>query len=274
MKIFAAAIVALSIVAADIAAQSGARGRGQMPTESGVVDFAALKGDDVVEFEQGGVISDNALALMLNGLKSMRLDGPPDRDPVKSASQFLRGLGRLERRDLIGPLSQFVATPALSDAAYLGLALTLRANVTPDQPDEEIARAVNGIISSAPPAILGQLPYSTVEQFEAAQSRLAAMLEDVKAPRATAARALEALARRNRKLGRLSDETLALLRKGAAWELPVMSRTADEPLARESFAALMAAGVVDGPLLADALGPDSPLYRRLAAVALFGTGTT
>ena len=274
MKIFAAALVALSIVAADIAAQSGARGRGQPPNDFGAVDFAALKGDAVVDFEQGGVISDNALALMLSGLKSMRLDGPPDRDPVKSASQFLRGLGRFERRDLIGPLSQFVATPGLSGAAYLGLALTLRANVTPDQPDEEIARAVNGIVSSAPPAILGQLPYSTVEQFEAAQGRLAAMLEDVKAPRAIAARALEALARRNRKLGRLSDETLALLKKGAAWELPVMSRTADEPLARESFAALMAAGVVDGPLLAEALGADSPLYRRLGAFALFGTGTT
>jgi len=43
MKIFAAAIVALSIVAADTAAQSGARGRGQAPNDSGAVDFAALK---------------------------------------------------------------------------------------------------------------------------------------------------------------------------------------------------------------------------------------
>ena len=65
MKIFAAAIVALSIVAAETAAQSGARGRGQAPNDSGAVDFAALKGDDVVDFEQGGVISDNALTLML-----------------------------------------------------------------------------------------------------------------------------------------------------------------------------------------------------------------
>ena len=53
-----------------------------------------------------------------------------------------------------------------------------------------------------------------------------------------------------------------------------MSKPADEPLARESFAALMAAGVVDGPLIAEALGEDSPLYRRLGAFALFGTGAT
>ena len=45
MNIFAAALVALSIVAADIAAQAGARGRGQPPNDSGAVDFAALKGD-------------------------------------------------------------------------------------------------------------------------------------------------------------------------------------------------------------------------------------
>jgi cyclophilin family peptidyl-prolyl cis-trans isomerase len=274
MRIFAAALVALSLVAADIAAQSGARSRSQTPADFGVVDFAALKDDDFTNLEQDGIVSDNALALVLNGIRSAGPREPADRDPAKTAALLLRGLGRLERRDLIGPLSQFVSMPALSDAAYLGLALTLRANVRPDQPDEEIARAVSSLVSSAPPAILGQLPYSTVEQFEIAQARLAAMLEDFKAPRATAARALEALARRNRKLGRLSDEALTLLKKGAAFELPAMSKPGDELLARESFAALMAAGVVDGPLIAEALGDDSPLYRRLGALALFGTGAT
>ena len=39
-------------------------------------------------------------------------------------------------------------------------------------------------------------------------------------------------------------------------------------------AALMAAGVVDRERIADALGEDSPLYRRLGAFALFGAGTT
>src|SRR4029450_9053785 len=128
-----------------------------------------------------------------------------------------------------------------SETAALALALTLRAHARPEQPEPEIAAAVSQLVTTAPPAILGQLPYSAVEPFEIAQTRLAAMLVDFKAPRATAARALEALARRNRKLGRLSDDTLALLKKGASWELPAMTRPADEPLARESFAAPLAA---------------------------------
>ena len=143
------------------------------------------------------------------------------------------------------PLTRFVPDPATTATAHLALALTLRANARPDQPDAEITQAVTSLIPTAPPAILGQLPFSTPEQFEAAQARLAGLLDLPQGPRATAARALEALARRNRQLGSLSTDTLALLKKGAAWELPAMNKPADEPLARESFAALMAAGVVD-----------------------------
>ncbi len=64
------------------------------------------------------------------------------------------------------------------------------------------------------------------------------------------------------------------MKKGAAWQLPAMSRPADEPIARESFAALMAAGVVDAKLIEDALDESSALSRRLGAFALFGTGAT
>ena len=53
-----------------------------------------------------------------------------------------------------------------------------------------------------------------------------------------------------------------------------MSKPADEPIARESFAALMAAGVVDAKLIEDALDESSALYRRLGAFALFGAGAT
>jgi cyclophilin family peptidyl-prolyl cis-trans isomerase len=160
----------------------------------------------------------------------------------------------------------------LSADAELAAILALRASVRADQPDEAIRRAVDGLVTSAPPAVLGQLPYSTPEQLDAAQTRLAAILGSPRQPRAAAARALEALARRNRKLGRLSDETIGSLQKGAAWQLPGMSKPADDQLARESFAALMAAGVVDAPLIEAALAEQSPLYRRLGALALFGTG--
>jgi cyclophilin family peptidyl-prolyl cis-trans isomerase len=274
MRVLAAAIVGFCVVAAGVRAQTLMRGQGQLETDRGIADLGALRDDDA-RFEQNGVISDNALAVFLD---SFTRPAPSTRQGRGQAADprtyFLRGIGRLERRDLIAPLSRFVSSPTLGDTAYLALALTLRAHARPEQPDPEIAAAVSQLVTTAPPAILGQLPYSTLEQFETAQSRLAAMLEDFKAQRATVARALEALARRNRKLGRLSDETLALLKKGAAWELPIMSRTAEEPLARESFAALMAAGVVDAPLIAQALSADSPLYRRLGAFALFGTGST
>ena len=138
----------------------------------------------------------------------------------------------------------------------------------------EIRRAVDNLLPAAPPAVLGHLPYSSLDQFRAAESRLAALLELANAPRVTAARALEALARRNRKLAQLTGETLALLRKAAAAELPFMRMPDDEPLAREGFAALMAAGVVDAPLIEAALGDSTAGFRRLGAFALFGTGAT
>jgi hypothetical protein len=167
-----------------------------------------------------------------------------------------------------------VAAQSGDRTAHLAQALTLRANARPEQPDPEIAAAVSQLVTIASPAILGQLPYSTAEQLETAEARLAAILDDAKGPRAIAARGLEALARRNRKLGQLSNDTLALLKKGAAWQLPAMSKPADEAIARESFAALMAAGVVDAKLIEEALDETSALYRRLGALALFGTGAT
>jgi cyclophilin family peptidyl-prolyl cis-trans isomerase len=277
MKTLAAALVGLSIVAANVAAQTGALGRGTVAADSGSVDLASVPLEDL-DFEQSGMISDSGLKLVVQSMATFgrqRFVPPSARQQAHQERQNrLRGLGRLERRDLIGPLLGFVSDTETRQTAALALALTLRAHARSEQPDQEIAAAVSQLVPTAPAALLGQLPYSTVDQFEAAQARLAAILEDSKGPRATAARGLEALARRNRKLGRLSDETLALLKKGAAWELPAMNKPADEPLARESFAALMAAGVVDGPLIAEALGEDSPLYRRLGAFALFGTGAT
>jgi cyclophilin family peptidyl-prolyl cis-trans isomerase len=274
MRAVAAAVLGLCVIAADIGAQTRGRGRGAPPPEPGDVDLSALRDEDVVNFEQNGAISDKGLPLILNVVARTASAGGTGEEPDRTRAYLLRGLGRLERRDLITPISRFLPDSALSATAHLGLALTLRANASADEPDEEIARAVNSLVTTAPAAILGQLPYSTVDQFETAQGRLAAMLDDARGPRATAARGLEALARRNRKLGRLSDDTLDLLKKGARWELPVMKVPDDEPIARESFAALMAAGVLDAALIEAALGEDSAGFRRLGAFALFGTGAT
>lgn len=268
MRTVAAAIVGLCVVAAGLLAQTARQPRASRESEA--VEPTAR---NAVPFEDAGVITDAELAPLFRFLRSSinaRMNPPT----VELIQKQVRALGRLERRDLISSLSALVADARLSESTHLALALTLRAHARPDQPDEEIARVVSGLVVTAPAAILGQLPYSTTDQFEAAQARLAAMLESSQAPRATAARALEALARRNRKLGRLSDDTLSLLRKGMAWELPYMKVPDDEPIARESFAALMAAGVVDAPLIEAALGESSAQIRRLGALALFGTGAT
>jgi cyclophilin family peptidyl-prolyl cis-trans isomerase len=277
MRTLAAAVIGLTVVAAGVAAQWGGRGRGIHPTDFGPANLDDLRAEDLA-FEETGAISDAGLRLILQTIASfdrVRFTTPEARaQGERVRKDNLRGLGRLERRDLIEPLSRFLSVPALSETGHLALTLTLRAHASAETPDDEIARTVSGLIGSAPPVILGQLPYSSREQFESAENRLAAMLDDSRAPRATAARALEALARRNRRLGSLSSETLALLKKGAKWELPNMTPPGGEPLARESFAALMAAGVVDAELIEAALGEDSPQLRRLGAFALFGTGAT
>jgi cyclophilin family peptidyl-prolyl cis-trans isomerase len=278
MRALAAAVVGVMMLAADLSGQTSVRGQGTLSAESGSLDLSALRDEDAL-FEQNGVISANGLAFMLDSIDrlgelSAKANARSRREANLIRQTTVRGLGRLERRDLIGPLLQFTDDPVLSETAHLAILLTLRANSRQDQQPEEIRRAVSSLVTTAPPAVLGQLPFSTVEQFETAEARLALVLDSPQGQRAAAARALEALARRNRKLGRLSDETLALLKKAAVWELPVMNRPADEPLARDSFAALMAAGVVDAALIETALGQSSPLYRRLGAFALFGTGAT
>lgn len=270
MKTLAAALVGLCVVAAGVTTQSQSRGRGTVPTESGPADLPVLSAGDLA-FEERGFISDSELAVIVNAITRSKPGNP---EPNRTRRMLLRGLGRLEQRSLIYPIALRLSDPSLSDTAHLGLALTLRANVPPEGPDEEIKRWVDLIVGTAPAPVLGQLPYSTIEQFQKAETRLAAMLDEANGPRAQAARGLEALARRNRKVSPLSPDTIALLKKGARRELPVMRAADDESIARESFAALMAAGAIDAPLIEAALGEESAQFRRLGALALFGAGAT
>ena len=52
MKVVAAALLGLCVIAADVGAQSSGRGRGAPPPESGAVDMAAPRDEDVVNFER------------------------------------------------------------------------------------------------------------------------------------------------------------------------------------------------------------------------------
>src|SRR5688572_13920532 len=191
MRTAAAILLVLCVAAAGALAQTARQPRASRESEA--VEATAR---DAVPFEDSGVITDAELAPLSRFLRSSinaRMNPPT----VELIQRQVRALGRLERRDLIPSLSAWVADARLSESTHLALALTLRAHARPDQPDEEIARVVSGLVVTAPAAVLGQLPFSTTDQFEAAQARLAPMLESPQAPRATAARALETLARRN-----------------------------------------------------------------------------
>ena len=183
----------------------------------------------------------------------------------------LRALGRLERRDLIPVLRGALGDAVLRPTAELGLLLTLRAHARP-QPDSQLEEAVDFLISlPASPVILGQLPYSRPDQFAAAEQRLRALLDDPHGPRPAAARGLESLARRNRRLGALGEETLELLERGATWTLPLMIKPDHQPLAFYSMAALLAAGVMNAELVGAAFRQDDPEVRLLGAQALGGS---
>ena len=263
MKTFAAALVGLCAAAAGVAAQRQAAPRS-------AADVAAY---DVMGFESAGTIG-RERDLYLKFIANAGGGAGESARGLAIRLKALRALGRLENGDLLYALANFTRDPRLGETGHLATLLTLRANVPAEGPDEGMTRLMTALIPTAPPAILGQFPYSRVDQFAAAESRLAEMLEDAKAPRATAARAIEALARRNRRLAQLSGDTLALLEKGARWELPSMNKPADEEIARNSFAALMAAGAVDGELIELALGEESAQLRRLGAFALFAAGAT
>ena len=207
--------------------------------DSGGVDGSAPLVDDVVNFERNGAISDKGLA-PLNVLARTASSGGTAAEPDRTRAYLLRSLGRLERRDLITPISSFRADSALRRDPSSGAGVDASRQCAARRARRRDHACRDSLIPTSPPAILGQLrsaplisskpPRRAWPGIDAARGR--------GRPRPVGPKAL---ARRNRKLGRLSDETLALLRKGVGWELPVMNVPADEPIARESFAALMAA---------------------------------
>ena len=185
----------------------------------------------------------------------------------------LTALGRLERRDLIPVLARFLGDAGLSATAQLGLLLTLRAHATAAR-DPQISAAVDDLVAlPANPRVLGNLPYSRADQMKAAEARLRDVLNDPARARDAAARGLEALVRRNRQLGGFDDETIALLRRGAARNLPLMRKPVGTAIAAGSMAALLSAGVVDERLVDAALRDESAEVRRLGALALSSAGT-
>lgn len=271
MTLRTAAIVALMMMAA-VPSGRAQRGAARVPGGPAVPDQDALrKWQTLLRIEDAR----DPAADDLNFL--VALARQPDRTPIAALAPLdiagVRTLGRLGRLDLIPTLRGFLPDARLRHAAEIGLLLTLRENAA--GAGQAIADTVNDLIAMpASPVVLGNLPITAADQFTAADDRLRTVLNDPKGARAAAARGLEALARRNRKLGRLSDETAVLLERGATWRLPDMRPKLDDPLAVNALAALIAAGRAGETVVADAFRRTDPELRRLGAVALFGGGTT
>src|SRR5688572_4281734 len=185
----------------------------------------------------------------------------------------LRALGRLERLGLVPALKEFLGDAVLRPYAEIALLLTLRAHAS-DTPDALVVETVDDLIAMpADPVVLGNLPLNRPDQFAAIDERLRAALKDPKAVRERAARGFEALVRRNRRLGQLTDESVELLEKGATWSLPEMRPLLDEPIVHHAAAALLAAGRLEETHLRALFRERNPEIRQVAALALFGSGS-
>jgi peptidyl-prolyl cis-trans isomerase B (cyclophilin B) len=208
------------------------------------------------------------------------------RGPLAEAA--IRALGRLERRDVITDLLPYLASNNTRGAAATALGLALRGPALDGVPHGQQGRAVLEALLAAgdsqlqaPEPIgltpitreLGRLPYEDVESFKSAERFLRKVLEKPfprleDGPHIGAARGLESLARLNRKIATLEEETIARLR--------IVARRLDPKRAshqRNALAALVAAQGVDADTLEIVLVDDDSEVRRLAVLALSGSGS-
>ena len=205
-----------------------------------------------------------------------RADPPSDpKASLKLHHNAVRALGRLERLELVPTLRAFLQDAEIRGSAELALLITLRAHASPTYPDQLVVETVNDLIAMpASPVVLGNLPINSPDQFSAAEDRLRGVLNNPKGPREAAARGLEALARRNRRIGRLREETVELLKKGATWRLPEMRPRVDEPLVFHSMAAVLSAAMMDEEIVGASFRELNSEIRRLGALTLYGSGST
>ena len=205
-----------------------------------------------------------------------------------SSQAAIRALGRLERRDVITDLLPYLANAGTRATASVSVGLALTGPALEGVPRGQQERAVLDALVTAgdldlaatdPSALtaigrsLGRLPYDNVEAFKAAETFLRKVLErpfpkEFDEPHIGAARGLESLARLNRKIGTLDGDTIDRLR--------TVARTLDPRRAsqqRNALAALIAAQGVDADTLEVVLAREDPEVRRLATLALAGSGS-
>jgi cyclophilin family peptidyl-prolyl cis-trans isomerase/HEAT repeat protein len=270
MKLAAATVLALGMVAATplpVLTQRGAASA-QVSSNRSAPDTSRLRAMLVIEDRRDP--TPDELQRLIDQARA-GTGREEDTTAVRLRRQAVRTLGRLERRDLIPTLVGFLPDPQVRDEAELGVLLTLRAHASAGG-DSAIDDVVDDLVKQlASPVLLGQLPYSRRDQFEAAEGRLRQMLREGRGARVHAARGLEALVRRNRRIGTLSAETVSALTKGATSDLPDIDKTSDQAIAFYSIAALVAGGVVDQSIVSAAFRAESSETRRLGALALYAS---
>jgi cyclophilin family peptidyl-prolyl cis-trans isomerase len=238
----------------------------------------------ILAIEDARAPTESDLAILL---EAARTDSgqPPAQGGVQIAA--IRALGRLERRDVISDLLPLLQSEATRGEAANALAQALRGARLESVPagqqeqlvfDALLAAGTVELSAKAPYGLsavarsIGRLPFSSPTQVKTAEAFLRRVLETSfpfgAEPHVGAARALESLARLNRKAATLDDETVSRLR--------TIARSADPKRAehkRNAMAALVAAQGLDGETLRIAFEDPDIEVRRLATLAAGGTGS-
>jgi cyclophilin family peptidyl-prolyl cis-trans isomerase/HEAT repeat protein len=214
--------------------------------------------------------TDAELAPLREGLNS--------RDP-KVRRQAVRGIGRLERADLIPLVTRVIGDPDPDVRIEAANALGQLARGPKGVADAKSRLVARTRVEREPrvwavvAATLGRLPYTTAEDVQQAEAALARVLP-TSTTTATqidevlgAVEGLESLARQSGKISRLSPATINGLR--AATELEGRAQDAEKlaRIRRLASLTLMAAGGTTRPELESAAADPDEEVRRLAMVA-------
>jgi cyclophilin family peptidyl-prolyl cis-trans isomerase/HEAT repeat protein len=200
----------------------------------------------------------------------------------------IRALGRLERRDVIADLLPLLTQESTRAETANALAQALRGerlNGVPYGQHEQVvldallAAGASELLSKKATAMsavarsIGRLPFSSAAQVKSAETFLRRLLETpfppIDEPQIAAARALESLARLNRKSATLDEDTIYRLRLLARSSGPLRIDHR-----RNAMAALIASQGVDADTLRITLEDADVEVRRLAVISLGGAGSS
>ncbi len=266
---------------------SAQRRRPQTAVSPAAAQMAIMAAEDGRMALPDGLHTPAIDALRAKSAESLRVLLELARSPdLPTQTLAIRALGRLERRELIPDLLQFLANGPRAETAN-ALAQAFRGEPLPnDTAGQQVQGVLEalvqvgevdiGVALGAISRSIGRLPYVTSDQVRAADAFLLASMRRVDPDPALHSlqsditRALESLVRMHGRLASLSEETIEWLRR-----IVTEARHKSPPPARvNAMAALVATrGVDEDTLRVAAEDTKLPGLRRLAAVSLGGAGS-